>query len=66
MQWAEERGGIRSARAMLAGRSTTPRDTNLNPVSSPSAIMSPTEPMTLSLRSPPAAGVANVPRPACR
>ena len=51
---------------MFAGRSTTSRDMNLNQVSSPIAIMSPTEPITRSFRSPPAAGVAKVPRPACR
>ena len=51
---------------MLAGTGTISRPTSLNHVSSPSAIMSPTEPITRSLRSVAPDGVEKVPRPAWR
>ena len=49
---------------MLAGTGTRSRVMVLNHVSSPSAIMSSTEPMTRRRRSLAAAPVAKVPRPA--
>ena len=49
---------------MFAGTGTISRATSLNHDSSPSAIMSPTEPITRSFGSAPADGVEKVPRPA--
>jgi len=63
MQYAEERGAG-AAIGDVRGQEHDVARHELEPRLVAEAIMSPTEPITRSFRSPPGTGVAKVPRPA--